>query len=443
MSVKHSLACAAARTIPAILVCFGGYAQAEGAFSNDSPWMMGDWGGLRSELLEKGYKFDITYVGEAASNVAGGYDSHTTGRYADQLAFGVNVDLEKVLGWSDAELQFSVSERNGQNITNERIGDPRVGAFTSVQEVYGRGQTWRLSQLWYQQRFWDDRLNIKLGLVGVGEDFGTWGCRFQNVSFCGAPAGNWAGDTIYNYPVSQWGARVKFGLADDTYFQVGVYEQNPSYLETGNGFKMSGSGNKGSLVPVEVVHSLTLGEQKLPGEYRVGGYYSNRSWDDVYELENGQPKERNRKYGTWLLGKQQVYKDSSFSARGLTLFASATFHDKETSAIERSVQAGLIYTAPFDSRPYDEINFGVANIHANKRLRNTADRANALNGAVDYNDPNFTPLQNAETNFEINYGFAVTRWLVVRPNLQVVVDPGGVDEVDTAWVAGLKFEVTL
>ncbi len=59
--------------------------------------------------------------------------------------------------------QFTISDRNGRNLTNDVITDPRVGGISQVQEVYGRGQTWRLTQLWYRQKFFDGGLDIKLG----------------------------------------------------------------------------------------------------------------------------------------------------------------------------------------------------------------------------------------------------------------------------------------
>lgn len=426
----------------ALLTIVSSPLYAADAFDADSPWMLGDWGGLRSELLEKGYKFNIQYTGEGASNVKGGYSSHTTGRYSDQLTLGTNLDLQKVFGWNDSEFQLTVTERSGRNLTNEGIADPRAGGLTSVQEVYGRGQTWRLTQLWYRQGFLGGALDIKLGRVGVGEDFGSFSCKFQNLAFCGAQIGNWAGDAVYNWPVSQWGGRLKIQLAENTFVQAGAYEQNPSYLETGNAFKLSGSGNEGTLFPVELVHSTSIGEQRLPGEFRAGAYYSTRSWSDVYDLENGQPEERNRKYGYWIVGKQQVYQDPDFAARGLTLFANATLHDKETSFIDRYVQVGLFYSAPFASRPDDEIGVGLARIHVNDRVRNAQQRANAQSGAVDYADPIHVPLQGSETSMEIYYGFAATKWLTLRPNIQIIADPGGVDQVSTAWVAGLKLETS-
>ncbi|PXC05781.1 hypothetical protein C0043_23000, partial [Pseudomonas aeruginosa] len=72
-----------------------------------------DQGRAAAELLEKGYDFKLEYVGEAAANLDGGYDDDKTGRYTDQFALGVHMDLEKILGWKATEFQFTVTERNG------------------------------------------------------------------------------------------------------------------------------------------------------------------------------------------------------------------------------------------------------------------------------------------------------------------------------------------
>ncbi|HDS0919634.1 TPA: hypothetical protein QDZ08_003552, partial [Pseudomonas putida] len=51
-------------------------ANADQAFAIDSRWMTGDWGGLRTELLEQGINIKLGYVGESASGLRGGYDRH-------------------------------------------------------------------------------------------------------------------------------------------------------------------------------------------------------------------------------------------------------------------------------------------------------------------------------------------------------------------------------
>jgi porin len=73
-------------------------------------------------------------------------------------------------------------------------------------------------------------------------------------------------------------------------------------------------------------------------------------------------------------------------------------------------------------------------------VKKNSELTNEANGVTDYENPLFQPLRTTEYNYELNYGFHVTNWLTVRPNLQYVTHPGGVDEVDDALVAGLKIQ---
>jgi porin len=410
-----------------------------------SEHMTGDWGGLRQELYDKGFDFPIEYVGEAASNLNGGYNDDTTGRYSDQFAFGVQMDLQKILGWHDAEFKLAITERSGNNISNDRIGDPRAGTLSSSQEVWGRGQTWRLTQMWVKQKYFDGALDIKLGRFGEGEDFNSFPCDFQNLSFCGSQVGNYV-NTWYNWPVSQWALRVKYNITPEVFAQIGVYEQNPSYLETGNSFKLSGSGAKGTVVPVEVVWSPTV--NALPGEYRVGYYVSSPSADDLYENEDGQPqaiaggdfKSHKDKHGWWVVAQQQLTSVGGDTSRGLSIFANATVHDKATNFVDNYQQVGFVYKGPFNARPKDDIGIGIARIHVNDDAQDNRRLVNAVNGIDDYDNPGYLPIQKTEYNSEIYYGVHVTDWLTVRPNLQYVKSPGGVDDVQNALVAGIKIQ---
>jgi porin len=415
-----------------------------------SQWGTGDWGGVRSELLEQGVDVIVGYVGEAATNVHGGYNHDRTARYTAQWALGTHLDLQKLLGWDDAEFQLLVTERNGNNLSNERISDPRAPQLSSVQEVWGRGQTWRLTQMWYRQKFFDSALDLKLGRLGVNEDFASFPCDFQSLSFCSAPIGNVAGDVWYSGPVSQWGLRVRYNLDEQWALQVGVYEQNPSNLSTDNGFKLSGSGTKGALVPVEIVWKPILGKEALPGEYRLGYYHSSASANDVYDDVNGAPqaltgqapKSRSSKHGAWIIGQQQLTTHHGDASRGLSVFASLTVHDKATSGIESFQNIGAVYKGPFDARPKDDIGLGVARLKVNDDVTKRQRLLNDSTGITDYDDPLYVPVQHSEYNIELNYGVHVTDWLTVRPNVQYVRNPGGVYEVDNAWVAGLKLQAS-
>ena len=430
-----------------LLSCIAVPASAEDA---SSKWGTGDWGGVRSELLEQGVDVIVGYVGEAATNVHGGYNHDRTARYTAQWALGTHLDLQKLLGWNEAEFQLLVTERNGNNLSNERVSDPRAPQLSSVQEVWGRGQTWRLTQMWYRQKFFNSALDLKFGRVGVNEDFASFPCDFQSLSFCSAPIGNVAGDIWYSGPVSQWGGRVRYNLNDRWAVQVGAYEQNPSYLETGNGFKLSGSGTKGALVPVEVIWKPIVGKDALPGEYRLGYYHSSASANDLYDDVNGNPqvltgqapKSRSSKHGAWVIGQQQLTTHNGDASRGLSVFASLTVHDKATSGIESFQNIGAVYKGPFDARPQDDLGVGIARLKVNDDVTKRQRLINESTGISDYDDPQYVPVQHSEYNIELNYGVHVTDWLTVRPNVQYVRNPGGVYEVDNAWVAGVKLQAS-
>ena len=412
----------------------------------DSPWMFGDWGGTRTQLAEQGYDFKLEYTGESGSNLHGGYNHDHATRYSDQFALGVHMDLQKILGWHDAEFQLTVTDRNGDNITTDRVNDPRVGGFTSSQEVNGRGSIWRLTDMWYQQKFFDRKLEVKLGQFNPGEDFNVIACKFQNLALCGSQVGNWGGDAWYNWPVSQWAARIKYHITDEVYAQVGAYELNPSNLENDNGFKMSGSGTTGATLPVELVWTPQF--NGLPGEYRLGYYYSTADASDIYKDRNGQSaalsgqgyRSSSSKHGMWLDLQQQVTSLASDHSRGLTLFAHATAHDKKTNAIDNYVSAGLSYQGLFDARAQDDIGFAVARLHANPAFRKNARAQNLASGIDDYDNPGYLPVQDTEYSAELYYGVHVTNWLTVRPNLQYIRHPGGVSKVDDALIGGLKIQ---
>ena len=416
---------------------------ADDAFSADSKWMTGDWGGERTRLIEQGIDIKADYVGEMGANLHGGYNNDKTARYSDQFGLGVALDLQKLWGWDNTQAKIQLTNRNGQNISNDRVGDPRAGTLSSSQEVYGRGHMVRLTQLWIQHQFLDGKLDVKAGYFGEGEDFNTFPCEFQNLAFCGSQVGNWATNIWYNWPVSQAALRVKYNISPEFYAQIGAYNQNPSQLEHGNGFKLSGSGTKGTVLPVELVWSPKVND--LPGEYRVGYYKSTAPADDVIVDITSTGKDyrvRDSKHGYWFVVQQQLTTHNGDASRGLHIAANATFHDKATNIVDNYQSLMLVYKGPFDARPKDDIGIGAARIHVNDDVKKSAELINASIGVTDYSDASYSPLRSTEYNYELNYGFHVTNWLTVRPNLQYIAHPGGVDKVDNALVAGLKIQST-
>ncbi len=417
----------------------------EPMFSSSSRWMTGDWDGLRTELLNKGYDFQFSYQSESAANVSGGYDHERSARYTDQFNMGGAFDLEKIFGLNNANLQLLITERSGRDITGDRIADPRTGTIgSSVQENYGRGQTWRITTLAYQQTFFDDVLDIKVGRLPIGSDFDSTGCVFQNNSLCGGLVGH-ASTVWYNSPVGQWGGRIKLNLPHNTYVQVGAYEYNPTLLERNNGFKLSTSGREGTTYVSELGWTPSMGKAGMAGKYMIGGYWNTATASDVLQDRNGNYKQvsgqaadrLDGRYGMYAYARQQITTVNGDAKRGLSLFAHYSQYDKRSSTLDWQAQVGAIYAGPFDARPQDSLAIGFSELHVNPALTKNQNLHNQTLNLNDYDNPAYQPLQQAEYAAEIHYDFKLTPWLMLRPNIQYLANPGGVYEVDNATVLGL------
>lgn len=419
-------------------------ANADQAFAIDSRWMTGDWGGLRTELLEQGINIKLGYVGESASGLRGGYDRHNHAtRYSDQFNVGVEADLEKALGWQDAVFSISFTNRNGKEL-DEVISDPRAKSFGATQEINGRGSVTRLGGLWLSKGWLDDRINLKAGRFAVSDEFAVEDCVFQNLAFCGSQPGNYV-DSIHNGPISQWAARLRYRITPEVYAQVGAYNVNPSNLDNDNGLKLHVQGTTGTLVPVELVWTPRVNQ--LPGEYRIGYYHSSAEAADVYKDAHGQPaalsgddyRINGSRHGSWIVAKQQLTSVNGDSSRGLSVVASATFMDRASTPVDSYQKAALLYKGLFDARPADTIGFGMARVHGSSRFLRNAKTANALSGAT-FNDAGYVPEQYTLYVAELNYRAQLTGWLSVMPNLQFLKNPDGQREVANTWVAGVQVQ---
>jgi len=116
--------------------------------------VLGDWGGLRTRLYQDGVDFQLGFTTEAAYNTTGG-DSKLL-RNADQFNLGATFDFDKLFGWNGGRFQVTVTDRNGDNLS----ADANLGTLMQVQEIYGRGNTFRWTQFWYDQLLFDGAVNV-------------------------------------------------------------------------------------------------------------------------------------------------------------------------------------------------------------------------------------------------------------------------------------------
>ncbi|MDU7867749.1 MAG: carbohydrate porin, partial [Pantoea sp.] len=283
----------------------------------------------------------------------------------------------------------------------------------------------------------------KAGRVTVGEDFDNFDRNlFQNLALGSGQARNWRGDRWFNWPVSQWGGRIKLNITPEVFFQVGVYNQNRANYDRGDGFRLDTSNSEGNLVPVELGWKPTLGAQKLPGNYRIGYYYSSANGDVYGSWRNGAYQDQDHAYGGYLLLQQQLTAQDGDVNRGLGVRVQAVMNDHKTSKTDNYQSIAFTWKGPFDARPDDEIGVGAARIHVNSDYTRSLRQQNQANGESSFDSPTYLPIQDgSEYNYEVYYNAKVTNWMSLRPNLQYVVAPGAVSEVKDAFIGGISANI--
>lgn len=426
-----------APSLAAVALMFG----VASAYADDiasRPYLLGDWGGQHTRLEGEGLSFNLGYGGQLAHNFSGGSE-HLT-RYADQWVFGVTADLNKLWGWKGGSFQGTVTDRNGRNLG----ADAQIGNSMLLQEIYGRGQTWHLTQFWVNQQLFDDQVEVKFGRLTVGEDFASFSCDFQNLTFCGSQPGNLVSSYWVNWPTSQWATRIKYQPSPQAYAQVGVYQVNPVYVDDGyarrSGWKLDNpGGTTGALIPVEFGWLPTLDGR--PGSYKVGGWYNTSDGVDLYDDVNRNPRgitgleplQHSGQYGAYLNFQQQI--TGSEGGRGATVFLNVSQADRATAILDRQIAAGVMYQGPFD-RARDAIGLAVGATHNNGRFAGFVRENNVRTGQrAAVGDGN-------EYAIEVYYSWSPIPSLYLRPNLQYVVHPGGTSANPNAFVVGLKSAVS-
>ncbi|QZD33451.1 MULTISPECIES: carbohydrate porin [Acinetobacter] len=409
-------------------------AQAESAFDPQGQYLLGDWNGQRTELAQQGIKFEANLLTDTAYLADGGRNEGADPLTSAQLWLGTQLDMEKLAGWNGVTVRAAMTARQGQSTSVRDLQDPSAPQLANVQGTFGRGnQDSRLSELSIEKNYKDQGLSIKAGRLGLGMDFNVMACDFASTAFCAAQMGKWQGNIWMNTPVAQWGARVKQQLNPELAVQVGVYEFNPdnglSYGED-QGWSLDTDHADGVTIPAEVIWTPKSWVNGLPGSYRVGGMYNTAdNPENQFDIAKGKVdgvgvEGKNRTFAGWLAVEQQLTSTGQ-GRQGLHSFANFTWHDRDTNKVDNSQQIGVKYIGLADSQPNDILGLAVNRVHVNDRF---ADSRPAFNA-------------DAEYNIELNYSYNATKWLMLRPNLQYVINPGSSNNVDDALVLGLTTRI--
>lgn len=415
----------------------------------------GDWLGARTALADKGVEFFGGYTVEVWGNTTGGLKRGTV--YTGLLDFGANVDLEALVGWQGASISTTWLWLSGRDASEDLAGN-----FLTVSNIAGFN-TLRMLELWFQQNLFEDKLSIRIGQLTADSEFviSDYGSLFLNGTF------GWPPFLYTNlpeggpgYPMGTLGVRVAYTPWDWVTVQSSVYQGNV-FAQTANrhGFRWDLDSSNGYTWLNELQVRWNQGEETfaLPGQAKVGAWFQTARFADPYydadglpladEDSSGNPLLRDWNYGFYGIVDQMLYREpgeilpaaglskdgksvaaskevaAKPSQQGLGWFGRIAFEPQDRNFVGFYFDTGLVYTGLVPTRDEDRLGVGFAYAQLTSGARRTLeDEGSAGVGA--------------EMVVEFSYEAVLTPWLTIQPDAQIIINPGGTQDLGNAFLIG-------
>jgi porin len=259
-----------------------------GAASTSSN-LLGDMWGLRPFLSRYGVTLTIQEQSEILGNANGGkrqgfeYDGLTTAT--------LQADTQAAFGWYGGLFSASALQAHGRDLSADNLLS--LQAASDIEAI----PSTRLWELWYQQKFLDDKLDVKIGQQSLDPEFmvSQNGNYFINASFGWPtlPSADMPGGGPV-YPLSALGVRVRAHPTDTVTILAGVFNGSPVANNSGDPQMRNPSGvsfplNGGALAIAEVQFAYpsaggpveTGGSQSPAGVYKIGVWYDSENFADL------------------------------------------------------------------------------------------------------------------------------------------------------------------
>ena len=397
-------------------------------------YLFGDWLGTRPPLATEGIKPLILFITDPFANVSGG-KRRGFSEY-DLLAVDLLVDTDKLFGWRGGEFRIGFANNSGTSLSQNYVGNNFPIQLANVADANPR-----LSYLSYTQSLFDDKLSVRVGRLTInnvyGEEFASsqYFKAFASVAFDLVPLGIFLNAPgAFGYPLTTWGARVKFEPVDSFYVMTGCYNGDPD-VKDGNRHGVDFTMRGPAFVIGEVGYRRNYGTDTagLPGNVKLGAYFNGGGAEVFGSGLAGRPSESlHARYGFYTVADQVLARwGDPEERRHLGVFASFVWApDQRVNTAPYFFDAGLVAYGLLPSRLRDFVGFGVAYASYSRDLRGAEEIQALTNPAI--------CVQDWEMTVELNYGCTVRPGLLVQPSLQYIVNPGGNRAIPNALAVGVN-----
>jgi porin len=379
--------------------------------------LTGDWGGIRSQLEAAGVTIDLEYTQFYQGLVSG--TGPKTPDYGGRMDGFVTLDTGKLGLWEGGTLYTHIEDRFGP------LAGSLGGAFfptNAAMEFPGESPaTLVATSIYLSQRF-GDRTSLLIGKINAldlfANDlfFGGWGIRrFINTIFVAPPSGL--------IPPVFYGAIANVRL-DPVTLSLWIYDPDDRTKDyCPNLFAHGVSFNLSAAYATEIAGR--------PTTFSLNGIYTTKAGPDFSEVSLNLVTgglETTSKEGSYSIGFQfshLLHQDPSNPKQGWGVFLKGSISDGNPNYVQNCIYGGIGGTGLFRGRELDSFGVGYYYYNLSDALEET------LNGRIErFGD---------EQGVEVYYSYAVTPWLYITPDLQLINPPGNVKE--NAFIAGLRTNI--
>jgi len=395
--------------------------------------LTGDWGGVRTTLGDRGIVPFANYTLEVWGNTTGGIETGVV--YTGLVDFGIDLDLERLVGWEGASFNSTWLWLSGRDASAALVGN--VFAISNIAGY----NTLRSFELWFQQNLFDDKISLRVGQLSADSEFviSEVGSLFINGTF-GWPA--FMSESLPEggpaYPLGIPGVRLALAPTDWFHFQTGVWQGNPFAQEENNhGFEWDLSGREGWfwIGETTLFYDLPFTSEGLPGFFKFGAWYHTGDFEDT--LFPARISYQGN-YGLYAIFDQTLYREPVIadpksgqapeSTEGLAGFLRVATEPQSRNFFDFYIDGGLVYTGLIPGREEDQVGVAVA-------YGAVSQGAKARLAATGSSSPGY------EIAVEMTYAANLTEWISIQPNLQVILHPGGTTDLSDAVVLGMRASV--
>ena len=394
--------------------------------------LLGDWGGLRTSLWQRGIQPMLLLITDPYGNSRGGLGRGFTDY--SMVSADLKVDTGRALSLQGGEFQVGFAVNFGSQLSQKIVGNTFP---IQSSDVAPPGP--RLTTLSYTQSLFNEQLSLRAGRLSIdslyGEEFAgsTYFRQFTSVAFNAVPfAIFYNSPGALGYPATTWGARARYAPKENLYMMAGVYNADPDVgLANRHGLDFTLQGPAFGIGEIGWTRNQRPDDTALPGNVKLGAFFLG----GTVEAFNSSTTKGGR-HGFYLVADQALVRlGAPVEGRQVGVFGSLVHApDQAVSPMPLFFSTGIVVNGPFSGRPKDVLALGVAYGGYSTALRNSQEVQALL-------DPAIRP-QVSELTLELSYALQLLPGLSLQPGIQYLIHPGGSPSTPNALALGVNAVVS-